>query len=334
MQSNEQKSSNTRTSQTTPIPPRRRTELFDEPQDLSDEFEDKVSNMLPDHLIGTYNRRPDYQNTKMMDNSALMEANRKSLRKFEALNLNGNRLTGMSIGGFEIDFNAAATKAMEVLPLPPSKLPIIFVDEELNFYHHFFQGMTYIMGQEVLEEVVSQTIHYDTRLPIIIPVIEELVETGYERSDTELMIFLKRVFTTTFELLGKSRRNHSSEEVMVVANLWGFQYIESGMKCSEASLKMWLSMCYNHYRTVWFNTFKSTGVPGFATQGVRGSRGSTFTYPGVNPKPELTRENVDQWIRPLPERSIEFDQASQRTSGTRRRRKQSGANAMIRYMRT
>jgi hypothetical protein len=31
---------------------------------------------------------------------------------------------------------------------------------------------------------------------------------------------------------------------------------------------MWLANCYNYYRIIWFDTFKSSGVPNFAVEGV------------------------------------------------------------------
>jgi hypothetical protein len=66
-----------------------------------------------------------------------------------------------------------------------------------------------------------------------------------------------------------NEHNKDSKSLIVAANLWGLQYIEPGLEMKEADLKMWLSVNYNHYKTLWFNTFKSAGIPSFALGGVQ-----------------------------------------------------------------
>jgi hypothetical protein len=311
-----------------------RPRLFNRPQLCSEPGECYDDNIFPLSLSGLQDDRQDYRNTRMMDNTAMLEANRRSLRRFESLDINGKKLTSMSIGGFEVDYNVVATKAMEVLPLPASKLPVIFVDDNLNFYHHFFEGMKFCVGATLLEDIVSRPEYYDALKPIVIPVIEELVETGHEKTDTELTLFLKKIFTTTFDLLTKSRRNASNEEVVVTANIWGFQYIETGMKCTEADLKVWLSICYNHYRTLWFNTFKSTGVPSFArTTRSRStmSNESSSSSDSVKSQGVQNIHNQGHVNDPIYE---DDDTRTIRTSNSRRRKRTHRSDTISRFMRS
>jgi hypothetical protein len=206
-------------------------------------------------------------NGKMIEDEGLQSSNRKTLRKFEALNISGRTLTGLSIGGYEVDLNVAAQKAMEILPMPPAKLPVIFIDEELNFLHHFFQGVTQILGENALKVIASKRTYYEDESPVILNMIEDLILEGYDKSDKEIIVFLKKVLQSTFETTSQSRKSRGNGGVRVCANLWGFQYIECGMVMEEQDLQMWLSVSYNQYRTSWFNTFKSSGVPGFAVEG-------------------------------------------------------------------
>lgn len=204
----------------------------------------------------------------------LMVRNRRPLRKFEALSIGGKTLTEMSVGGFEVDLDEAANEARKVIPLPASKLPIIFVDEELNFYHHFFQSLSQLIGVAELDVIVNTGSFNATDDDTVLSLIVDIIKWGYEKGDSELLLFLKKVFLTTFKFEEGVSRKDVVTSVIVSANLWGFQYIEQTMKCEEPDLKMWLSMCYSHYRTTWFNTFKSTGVPEFARFGVK-SRASS-----------------------------------------------------------
>jgi len=296
-----------------------------------DEYKDEDTIPLP--LMGIGDRRPEYRNARMVDNTAMMEMNRQSLRKFESLNVNGKSLTEMTIGGYKVDYEATAAKAMEVFPLPQSKLPVIFVDDNLNFYHHFFEGMKYVVGETLLDGIVTRPDYYGELCPVIIPVIEKLMETSYDRSDTELVMFLRKIFSTTFEIIGRFRRNRSEEEVVVTTNIWGFQYIEPGMKCSEADLTMWLSMCYNHYKTIWFNTFKSTGVPRFAktsrSQSKASSSSSSGTDASQNNQPRYTGQG--EGITPVIEE--DDDTFSVRTKSSRRKRRTSRNDALAKFMR-
>nr|UYD21355.1 hypothetical protein [Colletotrichum associated negative-sense single-stranded RNA virus 2] len=206
---------------------------------------------------------------KLGNDVALMEQNREILRRFEALKIEEESLTSMSIGGYTVDLSKAAQKVKEVAPLPPSRLPLIFKDDDMNFFHHFFQGLEILMGREIFLQVVSETHYFKYGQQTILPLIEGMLKSGYERTDNEITVFTKKVLTSTFEVDQITDNNMENRMLIVAANLWGFQYIESGMQCKEADLRMWLSICYNHYRTIWFNTFKSAGIPAFALEGVQ-----------------------------------------------------------------
>jgi hypothetical protein len=240
-----------------------------------DQLIDHFRKMMPEAITRKNRSGEISKQGRMTTDSDMLKKNRASLRKFEALDIGGKTITEMSIGGYKVDIEKVAEKAMEVLPLPPSRLPVIFVDQELNFYHHFFQGMTRALGARQLEEIVRANRHFDDPQKPLLVCLEDLILSGYERSDDEITILLKKVVGGTFETTSKSRKHQDNDELMVAANLWGFEYIEQGMQCSEADLRMWLSMCYNHYKTIWFNTFKSTGVPEFAMDGAFKHRSSS-----------------------------------------------------------
>jgi len=230
---------------------------------------EQVERCFPSHLSTTAIPSARLGRGRLGDDSMMTEDNRKVLRKFEALQINGESLTGMSIGGYTVDLTKAAQKARDVAPLPPARLPIIFQDDDMNFFHHFFQGLDILMGSETVQKIVTSTKYYEQTTLQLLPLIEKMIKSGYERTDNEITVFAKKVLTSTFEVDEAHRDSDTSRVLIVAANLWGFQYIECGMQCREADLKMWLSICYNHYRTIWFNTFKSAGIPAFALDGVQ-----------------------------------------------------------------
>lgn len=201
--------------------------------------------------------------------SDMMKRNRTIMKKFEALRVGDQSLTEMSIGGYQIDLTKAAQKAKEIAPLPPAKLPIIFKDGDMNFYHHFFQGLEMLIGRSTLVDLVNTNVYFNEGENLLFGLIEGMIKAGHERTDSDLTLFTKNVLTSTFSIDESLDQNNSGKHLIVDANLWGLQYIESGMQCKEADLKMWLSICYSHYRGLWFNTFKSAGIPSFALEGVQ-----------------------------------------------------------------
>lgn len=249
--------------------------MSEEPEEVSSGDEDPYKFYAPQRLRIRKEEAISKMKRGLIEDTGMMEQNRNSLNKFESLSLQGNTLTGISIGGFDIDLSKAAEKTMEIVPLPPSKLPIIFADETLNFYHHFFQGMVLKIGQSAVDFIARSDHHYDDDEEILMPLLEDMIASGYEKSDTESTLLIKKVLGSTFEPVEHRQRGDKGPRLKVVTNLWGFQYIECGMQMAEVDLKMWFSICYSHYRTIWFNTFKTTGTPSFASQGIRKTRSSS-----------------------------------------------------------
>jgi hypothetical protein len=195
-------------------------------------------------------------------------ANRATLNKFEALHLNGKSINDYSIGGFKINLETTTKKVKEIAPLPPNALPKIFIDDNLNFYHHFFKGMEMLLGGTKFQEIMDSRIHHEGTIEKLPDSIIGFMESGMCSGDTALTLLVKKVLSSTFS---KSQLIGGDDKISVLTvdtNLWGFRYIEPGMTLADADIKMWLSNCYSHYRTIWFDTFKSSGVPAFAVEGV------------------------------------------------------------------
>jgi len=192
-----------------------------------------------------------------------------SLDRFKPLSLNGVTMTQATIGGYQLDIEAVAKRAAKVIPLPPVALPLIFRDTDLNFCHHLFQGLDILGGRELITSIAESGTYHAKDKDLISPLVSLLISSGYIENDSELAIFVKRVFSVTFESVSPGSSKQESSLFRVVSNFYGFQYIEHGMLCREQDLKMWLHSSYVHYRMLWFNAFKSSGVPAFALEGVQ-----------------------------------------------------------------
>jgi hypothetical protein len=264
-------------------------------------------------------------NPHLRDDHVFLSKNRRGLSKFEPLSIGDKTLTGISIGGYDIDLTAAAQKAREVLPLPPSKLPVIFLDQELNFYHHFFQGLESIFGKDIISEVT--TIGYASTFlgNVMIEGLTRLVDAGYEKGDSEIVIFIKKTMNSTFEIKTSHCSTDERAKLLVVANLWGFQYIEPGMQCGPIDICMWLAMCYGHYKTLWFNTFKLTGVPEFSHSATRRQFTSTSTKAGLS-----AIDEDDQGTVHFENRSVESNHGS--VSSRRSKRHHRRNNQVTRWI--
>lgn len=255
-----------------------------EPRKSDVGYED-VENCFPEGLSKRLVPNRINGRTEMIDSENLVESRRDVLRRFEALNISGRSLTDISIGGYTVDLTKAAQKASAVAPLPPAKLPKIYIDSDMNFLHHFFQGLERLVGREKILSIVNQERYYTTEDLVLLPLIEDIIKIGYERKDTNLTVFTKSVLSSTFECDEKAGSDQVERGLLVAANLWGFQYIECGMELKEADLRMWLSVSYSHFRTLYFNTFKDSGVPAFALEGVQTRYETIF--------PRVTRSNTD-----------------------------------------
>jgi len=218
---------------------------------------------------------PRYHGTSsLMTDQGLLRKNRTELNRFEPLKIGQNVLTGYTIGGFRMDLDKVSEKAREVVPLPPAQLPIIFADDSLNFHHHFFQGLNSVLDRDVIQDIVTREKYSDAIDGQFMEAVISIMKEGYKAEESEVALFTKRVLTSTFDISKVEESNQFGGLLTVAANLWGFQYIEAGMKLRDPDLKMWIKICWGHYKTLWFNTFKSAGVPSFAFDGVQQRYGS------------------------------------------------------------
>jgi hypothetical protein len=144
------------------------------------------------------------------------------------------------------------------------------MDKDLNFSHHFFQGLDVLLGKKYMEKIVSQEKYSENDSRRILPSLKALIMSGAKNDDTELTMFVKRVLSGTFDTLPEAAINSEQDELIVAVNMWGFQYLEPSMRCRDEDLRMWLHMSFMQYKVSWFNTFKSSGVPKFALDGVQG----------------------------------------------------------------
>jgi hypothetical protein len=248
----------------------------------------------------TYDERMNQAN--LVNAEEMLANNRDMLRRYEPLRVGKNALTEMSIGGFKVDLNKAAQKAAEVVPLPPAKLPKIFIDPEMNFSHHFFQGLERLIGRDQILEIVERKRYYTDEELILLPLIEGVIKIGYEKKDTNLTVFTKSVLSSTFELDERNTIDSPHRGLLVAANLWGFQYIEAGMECKEPDLRMWLRVCYNKFENIFFNTFKDSGMPAFALEGVQTRYESVKKFQPIG---EKEADNLN--LHTTTQRMIEYD---------------------------
>jgi len=256
----------------------------------------------------------------LVDAEDLLANNRDMLRKYEPLRIGKNTLTEMSIGGFAVDLGKAAQKASEVVPLPPARLPKIFIDPEMNFNHHFFQGLERLIGREQVLDIVKKRRYYTNEDLVLLPLIEGIVKAGYEKKDTNLTVFTKSVLSSTFELDERTSIDSPHRGLLVAANLWGFQYIETGMECKEADLRMWLRVCYNKFENIFFNTFKDSGMPDFALEGVQARYEPVQKYQPIGTEQAAVLNEHRELVRKTS--FYDFDDTSSvRTARTHRRRR-------------
>jgi hypothetical protein len=258
--------------------------------------------------------------SNIVDAEDMLANNRDMLRKYEPLRIGKNALTEMSIGGFTIDLGKAAQKASEVVPLPPARLPKIFIDPEMNFNHHFFQGLERLIGREQVLDIVKKRRYYTNEDLVLLPLIEGIVKAGYEKKDTNLTVFTKSVLSSTFELDERMSVDSPHRGLLVAANLWGFQYIEAGMECKEADLRMWLRICYNKFENIFFNTFKDSGMPDFALEGVQARYEPVQKYQPIGPEQAAALNEHQELVRRNSFEDFDDSQSVRITRTHRRRR--------------
>jgi hypothetical protein len=225
--------------------------------------------MFTNHQLNTQYSQESRKDREARDSAnEFLAANRTTLRKFEALHLNGKSINDYSIGGFNLNVETTTKKVKELAPLPPNALPKIFIDDNLNFYHHFFKGMEILLGNAKFQEITDSRTHHEGLIENLPDSIIGFMESGMCAGDSALTLLVKKVLSSTFCKASLSDDEIQTVVLRVETNLWGFRYIEPGMILADADIKMWLANCYSYYRTIWFDTFKSSGVPNFAIEGV------------------------------------------------------------------
>jgi hypothetical protein len=85
-----------------------------------DDLTDEIDRMTDQSKHTSSDRGSISMNRRLHLDTDLMEEKRGSLRRFEPLSIRNKTLSGMSIGGFDIDLSVAAQQASEVIPLPAS----------------------------------------------------------------------------------------------------------------------------------------------------------------------------------------------------------------------
>jgi len=233
--------------------------------------------------------------SSMVTEQEMMQQNRADLQKFASLKVNGESIVKTTIGGFTMDLERVARKAKEILPLPAVKLPLIFNDENLNFYHHFFQGIELLLGRDVVEAIVATEKYFEEDNILLFPLISALVGSAYALDDNDITVFTKRVISSTFEHHPAQGQSDEPKTLIVLANFWGFEYLEPGMQLKEA---------------------KSAGVPSFALSGVQNRYRAGTRYVQAQ---EVAIRSV---AKPHREQATANDEIHTRTRRSRQSRKQ------------
>lgn len=272
-----------------PIPSGRRikeevekiSQMVESHQNLHDPFiyQDDGTDEYLDHRSDQVNPS---ENNRYVSGDRIKLGSGASMDKFRPLKLNGVSITNATIGGYSLDIKGLTRVAAEVVPLPPVALPRIFSDEDLNFYHHLFNGLEIFSGRDFITRHAETGTYSAGDTGVLSPLVNSLITTGYIEGEDELVVFIKRVFSVTFSVLESPASSTTGGKFLVKSNFYGFQYIEGGMVCREQDLKMWLHAAYTAYKLCWFNAFKSTGVPAFALKGVQ----DRYDSQGYAPAPE------------------------------------------------
>lgn len=279
----------------------------------------EASDISPPEGDRPWNGRHDSSSDEFISSEDTQMKIRGSNEKFKPLTINGTTLTGATIGGYKLNMSDLAKEAKAVLPLPPVFLPKIFRDDDLNFTHHFFQGLEMIGGRSFITDIASLGTYSRTDIPGLEKIIRQLVTEGYVAADADLLTFVKRVVSSTFELGDDAKLPKGECLFLVKANLYGFQYIEPGMICREPDLKMWLNLAHSQYKTSWFNTFKSSGIPTFALDGVQDRYDVNLSLTSTRNSSQIYEDPVhESQLRKREKRSKRSDpsKSNQRTQST------------------
>lgn len=227
-------------------------------------------------------------------NAADAAGNREnSMQKFKPLVVNGQVFTDTTIGGYRLDQEAALDKIKSAIKRPPIALPLVFSDKMLNVYHHLIHGLECVLGREVLIGI-SAAKYYSARdeEPIVEKLIE-FMESKCDDAEEEMVEFAHQALNNTFDVVVVTRRKGSLPSLLVVANIYGFEYIEGGMRMRDPEVRMWISTMYASYRALWFSAFKSSGIPHFAIEGVQDRYEEDTKRPDTMSRPGRTHPQED-----------------------------------------
>lgn len=207
----------------------------------------------------------------LVEDTRFQSNNRRPLNKFEALKIGDEDLRKMRIGGYEIDLNENRVEALKVIALPKAKLPEIFKDEDLTYFTHFFSGLSEVFTEGEFKAIKGEMLEEDDSYPIVFTKLSGLMNEGYKQTDTEAMILVKNALESTFKQENPkiNRYGMPIEDyhpmLTVKTNIWGFEYVEEGMRLDESELRIFIKQNLNEYERLWWNTFKMTKVPFFAS---------------------------------------------------------------------
>lgn len=248
-----------------------------------------------------------------------MGQKRPALVRFQPLTLNDVPITRATVGGYSLDMDSIARVAKRYIPLPPVALPITFVDSRLNFYHNFFSALEKLLGQRAIDALATQGRYSSRDSNSLVPFVKQYSSEMHLKTDTQNDTFLKRIMSATFEIIPPDECLQNGTEFTVIANLYGFPYIEPGMRMKAAELGAWLCAAYAQYRIDWNNAFKSTGVPRFALEGVQDRyEDEMLDRPAITGTEMVVRERHRSALDNTDESNR--DHRSRRTSDSRRQR--------------
>jgi hypothetical protein len=169
----------------------------------------------------------------------------------------------------------------------------------LNLYHHFFNGLERVLGCRVVEELTNAKKFYEDDTTPYVDVIVGLMRGEFASKGDPAVDLVAQMMKNTMEVQKPRAREEWTARLLVVANVYAFDYIETGQTIGEADVRMWLSTAAISYRTHWFAAFKDSGVPLFAYEGVQNRYALPLAQLGQKKKSvmEPTEEEEEEYHR-------------------------------------
>lgn len=208
----------------------------------------------------------------------IQDSKETSLKRFAPMIVDGHRFTGLAIGGYKLDPDAALKKAQTALQRQPIALPKIFSDDDLTVYHHFGRGLEAILGSGTIREITSAPLVHGDPQRKLITALADMVSDEIEAGEVEHIKFARQAMQSMFERTTGPASKGSPPALLVIMNLYGFPYIEPGMILDDANARHFLQALYASYKLLWFGLMKDTGLPYFALEGVQDRYTGTSDY--------------------------------------------------------